>query len=268
MLATQCLLAAPREDDRGPRRRHAPPGVTAKDIILALIAKIGVGGAHRPRHRVHGRGDPRARHGRAHDGLQHVDRGRRARRHDRARRRHVRVPRRAASTRRKGAALGRRRRALAQAAHRRRRDVDRHASSRSTRSAHRADDHVRHEPGHGHPGRRDASRRRPTSPTPPQRAQLEQGAALHGPQRRASRCWASTVDVVFIGSLHQLAHRDLRAAAQRARRPQGRAGRARCSSSRARRQVKRQAEAEGLDRRLPRRPAPSGARPAARCASR
>ena len=59
---------------------------------------------HRPRHRVPRRGDPRARHGRAHDGLQHVDRGRRARRHDRARRHHVRVPGRPARTRRKGAA--------------------------------------------------------------------------------------------------------------------------------------------------------------------
>ena len=30
---------------------------------------------HRPRHRICRRGDPRARHGGAHDGLQHVDRG-------------------------------------------------------------------------------------------------------------------------------------------------------------------------------------------------
>ena len=37
-------------------------------------------GRRRPRARVHGRGDPRALDGRPHDGLQHVDRGRRARR--------------------------------------------------------------------------------------------------------------------------------------------------------------------------------------------
>ena len=56
---------------------------------------------HRPRHRVPRLGDPRAVDGRADDRLQHVDRGRRARRPDRARRHDVRVPRRAGRTRRR-----------------------------------------------------------------------------------------------------------------------------------------------------------------------
>ena len=47
---------------------------------------------HRPRHRVCRRGDPRAVDGRPHDGLQHVDRGRRARRPGRARREDLRLP--------------------------------------------------------------------------------------------------------------------------------------------------------------------------------
>ena len=42
------------------------------------------GRRHRPRHRIHRRSDPRAVDGRADDGLQHVDRGRRPRRHGRA----------------------------------------------------------------------------------------------------------------------------------------------------------------------------------------
>ena len=46
---------------------------------------------HRPCDRIHRRGDPRARHGGAHDGVQHDDRGRRAGRPDRAGRDDVRL---------------------------------------------------------------------------------------------------------------------------------------------------------------------------------
>ena len=48
-------------------------------------------GRHRPRHRVCRRGDPRPVDGGAHDGLQHVDRGGRPGRPDRARRDHLRL---------------------------------------------------------------------------------------------------------------------------------------------------------------------------------
>ena len=68
------------------------PGVTAKDLILAVIARLGIGGG--TGHVIEYRGSAiRALvDGRAHDRLQHVDRGGRARRHDRARRDDVRVP--------------------------------------------------------------------------------------------------------------------------------------------------------------------------------
>ena len=57
MLATQCLLQRPSKTFRVEVNGKLRPGVSAKDIILALIAKIGVGGGtgfglriHRQRH--------------------------------------------------------------------------------------------------------------------------------------------------------------------------------------------------------------------------
>ena len=80
VLATQCLLQQQPKtlavEVDGPLR----PGVTAKDLILAVIAQHRHRRRHRPRHRVPRLGHPRALDGRAHDGLQHVDRGGRARR--------------------------------------------------------------------------------------------------------------------------------------------------------------------------------------------
>ena len=61
------------------------------------------------RARVPRRGHPRAVDGSPHDGLQHVDRGRRPRGHDRARRDHVRLPP-GPPARARGRRLGRRRR--------------------------------------------------------------------------------------------------------------------------------------------------------------
>ncbi len=80
VLATQCLLQPPAtcEVQFDGRLRN---GVTAKDIILALIATIGIGGGHGQRLRIHRCGDAGPGHGRAHDHLQHVDRRRGARRH-------------------------------------------------------------------------------------------------------------------------------------------------------------------------------------------
>ena len=78
-----------------------PPGVTAKDIVLAIIARIGTGGGIGSVHRVPRQRDPRPLDGRPHDRVQHVDRGRRARRAHRARRHDVRVPRGPARSRRR-----------------------------------------------------------------------------------------------------------------------------------------------------------------------
>ena len=67
------------------------PGVTAKDLILAIIGKIGVSGGTGHVIRISRLDHSRAVDGRAHDGVQYVHRGRRARRHGRAGRDHVRV---------------------------------------------------------------------------------------------------------------------------------------------------------------------------------
>ena len=53
-----------------------------------------------------------------------------------------------------------------------------------------ADDHVRHQSGHGHFDHVRGARSRPTSADPLERESLDQGSALHGSSRRASRCWA------------------------------------------------------------------------------
>ena len=59
------------------------PGVTAKDIILAVIAKIGTGGGQGYVLEYRGSAIRAALHGGPHDDLQHVDRGGRSRRHGR-----------------------------------------------------------------------------------------------------------------------------------------------------------------------------------------
>ena len=77
-----------------------PPGVTAKDVILGIIGQIGVAGGVGHVIEYAGDGDPRPLDGRAHDDLQHVDRGRRPRRDDRAGRRRRSPTSRAARSRR------------------------------------------------------------------------------------------------------------------------------------------------------------------------
>ena len=92
VLATQTLPQVRPEDHGGDGRgRRSRPGVTAKDVALAIIGAIGTGRRHRPRHRVPGLGHPRPLHGRPDDAVQHVDRGRRPGRPGGARRDDVRV---------------------------------------------------------------------------------------------------------------------------------------------------------------------------------
>ena len=68
-------------------------GVTAKDLILGTIGQIGVDGGVGHVIEYAGPADRGALDGGPHDRLQHDDRGRRPRRHDRPRRHHVRVGR-------------------------------------------------------------------------------------------------------------------------------------------------------------------------------
>ncbi len=83
--------AAQAQDARGPRRRGAPAGRRRQGHHPGGHRQDRHGRRDRARHRVPRVGDRGARDGRAHDGLQHVDRGRRARRDDRPRRDDVRV---------------------------------------------------------------------------------------------------------------------------------------------------------------------------------
>ena len=76
-------------------------GVGAKDLALAIIAKIGADGATGPRHRICRLRDPRALHGSPDDPVQHGDRGRRPLRHHRPRCNDIRIPAGAASLRRR-----------------------------------------------------------------------------------------------------------------------------------------------------------------------
>ena len=80
VLATQCLLQRKPKTLAINLDGKLPADVTAKDLILKIIGTIGVGGG--TGHVIEYRGSAIAApvDGRAHDGLQHVDRGRRARR--------------------------------------------------------------------------------------------------------------------------------------------------------------------------------------------
>ena len=78
---------APGHHGRRASRATLPPGVTAKDVVLAIIGRIGTGGGIGPRHRVPGLGHPGAVDGGPHDGVQHEHRGRRPGRDGRPRRR-------------------------------------------------------------------------------------------------------------------------------------------------------------------------------------
>ena len=259
VLATQCMV---QHKPRSMRIRYDGElgfGVTAKDLILGTLGQLGVGGM--TGHVVEYAGpaiEALSMEG-PHDRLQHDDRGRRARGHDRARRDDVRLVHRAGAP---GRAARRRARggdrALARAAHRRGRDV-RQRGRRSTPSALSPQVTWGTNPGHG--ARRSPSAcPRPRSSTARRPRGDRARAALHGARaRHADRGDRARPRVHRL--VHELAHR------RPARRRRGRRRAARSPPS-----VERDGRA-GLRSRSRRRPRPrawtrSSATPASTGASR
>ncbi len=93
VLATQTLPLKPFKTMAITVEGELKPGVTAKDIILAVIAKIGTNGGQGYVLEFRGSRHPRALDGGTDDDLQHVDRSGRPRRHGRAGRDDLRLPR-------------------------------------------------------------------------------------------------------------------------------------------------------------------------------
>ena len=118
VLATQTLPLKPFKTMAITVDGDLPPGVTAKDITLAVIARIGTGGGQGYVLEYRGSRHPGAVDGRPHDAVQHVHRGRRPRGHDRPGRDDLRLPR-GSSARARRRRMGRGRRLLANAADRR-----------------------------------------------------------------------------------------------------------------------------------------------------
>ena len=94
VLATQTLPQARPGTMAVTVDGELPPGVTAKDIVLAIINRIGTGGGIGSVIEYRGSAIRALVDGRPHDGLQHVDRGGGPRRARRPRRHDVRLPRR------------------------------------------------------------------------------------------------------------------------------------------------------------------------------
>ena len=103
VLATQCLVQPKPKSMRIRYEGELAPFVTAKDLILATIGQMGVDGAAGHVVEFAGPGDRGALDGGPDDRLQHDDRGRRPRGHDRARRDDVRLGPGARRHRRRGA---------------------------------------------------------------------------------------------------------------------------------------------------------------------
>ena len=156
-----------------------PDGVTGKDIILAIIGEIGTAGGTGYVLEYAGDAIRALSHGRPHDGLQHVDRRRRARRPGRAGREGVRLPERP-SEGAEGRRLGRGDALLGEAALRRRRAFRSRDPARCRQAA--ADRDLGHlargrDLGHRHRARSRRDRGRGQAALQASRAEL------HGPDR-------------------------------------------------------------------------------------
>ena len=91
VMATQTLSLRPFKTMAITVDGELPPGVTSKDLILAVIAQIGTGGGQGYVLEYRGEAIRNTVDGSAYDHLQHVDRGRSPGGHDRTGRDHLRV---------------------------------------------------------------------------------------------------------------------------------------------------------------------------------
>ena len=186
VLASQCLALDPVKVRRIDVNGQLPPGVYAKDVILTIIRRLGVQGgvgfAYEYGGSTHRSDDDR----RAHDDLQHVDRGRRTRRLRQPGRDDVRLP--------EGPPI----RAVRRGVRPRRRVVaaDRlRARSRRTTTASRSTPprSSRPSPGASIPASRSGSASR--SPRTPTRKRWRSWGSSAGARMEGTR-----IDVAFIGS--------------------------------------------------------------------
>ena len=147
VLATQTLIQTQGEEHALQRRRQAAGRRDGEGHHPRHHRRDRHRRRHRPCAGICRRSVPRAVDGRPHDRLQHVDRGRRARRPDRAGREDVRIPE-GPPEGAEGQGLGRRAPLLGHAALRRRRAFRHRVPARRGKAA--ADRHLGHEPGGRH----------------------------------------------------------------------------------------------------------------------
>ena len=179
VLATQTLPQAAPGHDGGHRRRRAARGRHRQGRRARRSSPASAPAAGSARSSSTAAPAIRgALDGGPHDGLQHVDRSRRARRHGRARRHDVRLPR-GPPVRADRRGVGARARRVAGAPHRRRRRRSTR-KSRSTPRTLRPAVTLGHEPRADGHHRRRRPRPRARSPTPTERDAAMHALALHG----------------------------------------------------------------------------------------
>ena len=137
VLATQCMVMQKSKTMQVVVEGKLPEGVTAKDITLAVIGKIGSGGGTGYAIEYAGSAIRDLEHGRPHDPVQHGDRSRRAHRARRGRREDDRVRRRPRRSRPRASCGTRRSRTGARSRATRARSSTRSSRSRRKRSSRR-----------------------------------------------------------------------------------------------------------------------------------